>query len=219
MCLWADVGTAFAFSYKYLFTAFHVLHEPDPEFEVEGIYISEPLNPMKFLYELEVVGMARELDVAVLRCRKVHFFRLRLRCTALQAFSSVYTTQRIESVVARVHRGHAYQGDTLWEGRCDAPSTDGRSGGPVLDSRGLVVGMLKGRKGDIDGVFIISEGLMHALSIIKGPSMAYKDWGLVRSASSSLDLASPKHEGVGGDFPFRKRQARHATEPGRDQER
>jgi len=58
MCLWANAGTAFAFSYKYLFIAFHLVHELNPEFEVEGIYISEPLNPMKFLCELEVVGMA-----------------------------------------------------------------------------------------------------------------------------------------------------------------
>jgi hypothetical protein len=117
-------------SYKYLFTALHVINEPDPEFELEGIYISEPLNyiseplnPMKLLYKLEVVGAVPELDVAVPRCRKVHFFRLPLRFTALPAFASVYTTQCIGAAVVTVHRGSAYKGNMAYEGRCDAPST------------------------------------------------------------------------------------------------
>jgi hypothetical protein len=105
-----DVGTAFAFSHKFLFTAFHVVEEHDPEFEVDGIYISEPLNPLKFIHEVKVVGMSKELDVAVLECLPVHFFRLPLRCTALQSFSSVYTVQRTESATTTVHCGRAYPG-------------------------------------------------------------------------------------------------------------
>jgi hypothetical protein len=189
-----DVGTAFAFSHKFLFTAFHVVEEPDPEFEVDGIYISEPLNPLKFIHEVKVVGMSKELDVAVLECLPVHFFRLPLRCTALQSFSSVYTVQRTESATTTVHCGRAYPGNKLWEGRCDAPSKQGCSGGPVLDRHGQVVGMFKGRDGEIDGVFIISEGLLHALQIIKGNSMTWRDWGFkaVVGAPSASSDGSPK---------------------------
>lgn len=115
------------------FTSFQVIEEPDPEFEVDCIYISETLNPPKFFYELKVVGTAKDLDVAVLECRSVHFFRLPLRFTALQSFSSVYTVQRIESVMATVHSGRAYPGNKPLEGRCDAPSKPRCSGGPVLD--------------------------------------------------------------------------------------
>lgn len=55
---------------------------------------------------------------------------------------------------------------------------DGFSGSPVLDMKGRVVGMLKGRRGDINVTFTISEGLLNALHIIGGPRMTWGDWGI-----------------------------------------
>ncbi|KAF8253158.1 hypothetical protein K440DRAFT_643150 [Wilcoxina mikolae CBS 423.85] len=172
------VGTAFAFSYKYLFTAYHIIEEPSPKYEVAEIFVSDPLNPMKKLHELQFVGYVKDLDVAVLRCSDVHFFRLALRTTALQTFSSVYTTQRVEQPVVTLHKGRAYPSERAWEGKCDAPSADRCSGSPVLDSEGRVIGMLTGRRGEINAVFTTSEGLLHALLIIRGPMMTWRDWGI-----------------------------------------
>jgi hypothetical protein len=146
--------------------------------------------------------------VAVLECLPVQFFRLPLRCTALQRFSSVYTVQRTESATTTVHRGRVYPGHKPWEGRCDAPSKQGCSGGPVLDRHGQVVGIFKGRDGEIDVVFIISEGLLHALQIIKGNSMAWRDWGLkaVFCAPSASSEGSPKSNERKEESPSRKRR-------------
>ncbi|KAF8536399.1 hypothetical protein BDD12DRAFT_890237 [Trichophaea hybrida] len=110
-----DVGTAFAFSYKYLFTAYHIIEEPSPKYEVAEIFVSNPLDPIKKLHELQFVGYVKDLDVAVLRCSDVHFLRLALRTTALQTFSSVYTTQRVEQPVVTLHKGRAYPSERAWE--------------------------------------------------------------------------------------------------------
>lgn len=165
-------------SHKYLLTAFHIIEEPNLNYEIAEIFISDPLDPTKKLHELRVVGYAKYLDVAVLLCHDVHFFRLALRTTALQTFSSVYTTQRIEQPVVVLHKGRVYPSERAWEGKCDAPSAAGCSGSPVLDNGGRVLGMLTGRRGEISAVFIVSEGLLHALVLIRGPLMSWKDWGI-----------------------------------------
>ncbi|KAF8249411.1 hypothetical protein K440DRAFT_641412 [Wilcoxina mikolae CBS 423.85] len=102
-----------------------------------------------------------------------------------------------------------------WDGRCDAPSTDGCSGGPVLDREGQVVGMFKGQKGDIDGVFITSEGSLHTLLIIKGPSVTWKDWGLKAVVGSASP--SSEREGAGENSSLRKTRASEEDELKRKQ--
>lgn len=55
--------------------------------------------------------------------------------------------------------------------------------------------MFKGRHGDIDGVFITSEGLLRALARIKGSFVTWRDWGLkavVGPPSASSDRYSRK---------------------------
>jgi S1-C subfamily serine protease len=155
----ADFGTAFAFSWKYLFTAFHIINEPSPEWKIEGVYISDQTDPLKFLYEVKVIGKAENIDVAVLKCHEVHFFRLLLRCNLFKHRRPSYT------------KDGPIGGGKPWEALCDAPPSDGFSGGPVLDREGQVVGMLAGRSGDADksfinGGFTTSEGLIHALASV-----------------------------------------------------
>jgi hypothetical protein len=70
---------AFAFSHKYLFTAYQVIHEPDPEFKV-----------------LEIVGSVLDLDTSVLRCHSLHFLDLDSNAQSYGSFSSVYTVQKLE---------------------------------------------------------------------------------------------------------------------------
>lgn len=202
-----NVGTAFAFSRESLFTSNHLIKESDPEFEVDGVYISNPLNPMRLLYKVDIVGTAPDLDVAVLRCRQAHFSPLPLLCTSLQGFPSLYTVQRVQCLAVTIHQGHGRQRNAQWEGRCDAPSTNGCAGGPVLDSAGKVVGLLRGRTAEVEGVFTTSEGLMAALLMNRGSLMTREDWGLGWVAGSSRELPdrSTQHEEL-GEIP-RKRLA------------
>ena len=104
------MGTAFASGHKYLFTAYHITQEPDPRYEVMGVFISDPLGPSKKLHDLEVVGHVESelLDIAILKSRHVHFFRLASCTSSLQTFSTLYTTQRVEQPIVRLHKGRAY---------------------------------------------------------------------------------------------------------------
>ena len=71
--LGADVGTAFAFSHKYLFTSYHIMQELTSKYEVVGVFVSDSLDPTKNLHELEAIGHIESLDVAFLKSRDVHF--------------------------------------------------------------------------------------------------------------------------------------------------
>ena len=145
-----------------------------------GVFISDPLDPLKKLHELEVVGHVEPelLDIAILKSRHVHFFRIALCTSSLQTFSTLYTTRRVEQPTVTLHKGRAHPSEMPWGGKCDAPSMDGFSESPVLDMKGRVVGMLKDWRGDINGTFTTSEGLLKALHIIGGPKMTWGDWGI-----------------------------------------
>lgn len=199
-----DVGNAFAFAHNYLFTTFHTINQEDQEFKVEGIYISDRLDPTKALYKLEVVGVSKELDIAVLRCRRVHLFRLGLRATSLQTFRTVYTVNCVESQIVTLHSGRVYPGRTIFMGRCDAPSAQGWSGGPLLDTSGQVIGMLKGTLGDVDRVFINTEGLLYALGRIKS-SWGWRDWGIKAVLSEEGSIESGERRKREADDESRKR--------------
>ncbi|KAA8914830.1 hypothetical protein FN846DRAFT_1018149 [Sphaerosporella brunnea] len=112
-------------------------------------------------------------------------------------------------------------GERPWEARCDAPPSDGFSGGPVLDREGQAVGMLADRSGDADksfinGVFTTSEGLIHALALIEG-SKSWKRWGLKavvgatsflsKEQESSTPRKRPAYEDEPEDNPETKRIA------------
>ena len=38
--------------------------------------------------------------------------------------------------------------------------------------------MLTGRRGEINSDFVVSEGLLHALFLIRGPLVSWRDWGI-----------------------------------------
>ncbi|KAL9116342.1 MAG: hypothetical protein Q9187_007135 [Circinaria calcarea] len=210
------VGNAFAFSFNYLFTTFHTICENDPDFRIESIWISDRLDPTIRLYKLEVVGVQKAIDVAVLRCRDVHFSRLSLQATSLQTFRSVYTVNRVESRIVTVPLGRAYPGPQVYMGRCDAPSAQERSGGPVLDTKGQVIGMLKGTLGEVEGVFVTTEGLLYALARIDN-SRELCQWGIKAAISEErlLDGAEPR-ERYGIEKESRKRPLLEVMTTGRE---
>jgi hypothetical protein len=102
--------------------------------------------------------------------------------------------------LAEFHQSYAY----VYGGEY-SNTTEGYSIEPILDSKGLRVGMLRGCKGDTNGIFVNSGALMDMLSFLKGPSMTYKDWGIKVIVSSV-----PKHEAYPSS---RKRRAPEDDEP------
>jgi hypothetical protein len=69
--------------------------------------------------------------------------------------------------------------------------------------------MFKGRNGDIEGVLITSEGLLHALQSITSSAVTWRDWGLkaVAGAPSASSNRSPKSNESKEKSPSRKRRA------------
>ena len=85
-------------------------------------------------------------------------------------------------------------------GCCEASSAQGWSGGPLLDTSGQVIGMLKGTLGDVDRVFINTEGLLYALGRIKS-SWEWRDWGIkaVLSEEGSIESGERRKRGEADD--------------------
>ena len=130
--LGVDVGTAFLFGHKYLFTVYHITQEPAPKYEVMGVFISDPLGPFKELQDLEVVGHVESelLDIAILKSRHVHSFRLASCTSSLQTFSTLYTTQRVEQPIVTLHKERAYPSELPCGSiapLCPAASTSSRT--------------------------------------------------------------------------------------------
>jgi len=71
--------------------------------------------------------------------------------------------QRIELRELTVHRGRLYPSPVIYQSLCDAPTDVEFSGGPVVLSNGQAIGMLLGRRGSTNAVFLTTEGLVTAL--------------------------------------------------------
>lgn len=157
-----NIGSAFAFTKNYLFTTHNLLQELDPDFEVDGVWISHPADPLtKLVCKLRVVGSVQELDVAVLKCDEFELANYDLRHKPPQTPLVIYIAQRDQSLIPELRRGTAHSLRGPFEGLCCVRPIERCSGAPVLDSRGRVIGMLKCRVS-----FATSDGLIHALKQI-----------------------------------------------------
>ena len=164
------------------------------------------------LYSLELVGLCSPLDVAIVQVRAVSLFRLSLQVSLPPAYTKIFTVKGVGSKTLSVHSGKHYPSDRCFTSCCDAVSEDGFSGGPILNSRGRVLGMFKGTLGTVDRLFVTSEGLVRALNFIQ-KDWTFKDWGIKSVISEDQEEHAPRDADPPKDHEaqhFRKRTAPRA---------
>ena len=187
------VGLGFAFASDLLFTAHHLIAREDPGYHLTSIHISDKTSPSVLLYSLELMGAYSPLDIAILQVRAVSLFRLSIQLSLPPAYTKIFTVKGVESQTISVHSGRHYPSDRRFTSCCDAISEDGFSGGPILNSKGRVLGMFKGTLVAVDRVFITSEGLVRALNFIQ-KDWKFKDWG-IKSVFSEKPIRIPRGMG------------------------
>lgn len=148
--IWVAVGLGFAFAYNLLFTTHHLIAREDPDNRLTSAHIPDKTDPSTLLHVLELVGVFALLDVAVLQVREVSLFRLSLQVSLPPTYTKIFTVKGVQSQTISVHPGSHYPSDRPFMSCCDAVSEEGLSGGPVLNSRGRVLGMFKGVLGTVD---------------------------------------------------------------------
>jgi hypothetical protein len=105
---------------------------------------------------LDRTSLGRTTPISVRAC-------IVLSVTALSSYHWAIVVQRIELRELTVHRGRLYPSSVIYQSLCDAPTDVEFSGGPVVLSNGQVIGMLLGRRGSTNAVFLITKGLVTAL--------------------------------------------------------
>lgn len=158
-----------------MFTTHHLIAREDPEYRLTSAHISDKTDPSTLPHVLELVGVFAPLDDAVLQDREVSLFRLSLQVSLSPMYTKIFTVKVVQSQTISVRAGRHYPSDWLFMSCCDVVSDGGFSGGPVLNTRGRVLGMFKGDLGTVDRVFITSEVLFRALNSIR-QGWTFKDW-------------------------------------------
>lgn len=139
------------------------------------------------------MGVYSPLDIAILQVRAVTPFRSSLQLSLPPAYTKILTVKGVESKTISIHSCRHYPSDRRFTSCCDVISEDGLAGGPVVNSRGRVLGMFKGTLGAVERGFITSEGLARALNFIQ-KDWTFKEWG-IKSVISEKSLRIPR--GVG----------------------
>lgn len=220
-----NIGSAFAFTKNYLFTTHNLLQESDPEFEVDGVWISDPADPLTTLMcKVRVLGSVQELDVAVLECDQVDYAYYDLCRTPTYNPFVIHIAQRGQSLIPEIRRGTAYPRRGPYEGLCCLRPVERCTGAPVFDSRARVMGMLK------SGVsFATSDGLMHALKQIS-MSLDHDKYAEVQRLCSLWEFNKAivdEERKVGASLPKRlaegqggraTKKAKNSTLPGEEHE-
>lgn len=188
-------GTGFALTGNgYLVTNYHVIKDAD------SIYVQ---NAEGEQYKAQTVYSYPSYDIAILKVTDPGFVSAKSLPYSFRKSSSdlgedVYTFgyPKDEAVYAKGYLSSksGYQGDTT-EYQVDISVNPGNSGGPLLDSKGNVVGVIKSKSSGSDGASyaIKSKFILAALDAI--PKDALNEYGkIVLNNKNSLAKLSRKDQ-------------------------
>jgi S1-C subfamily serine protease len=144
-------GTGFALTADgYVFTNHHIINGAD------SVYIQ---NTSGSSYKADVVYQDAQYDVAILKIADSNFegfgtIPYSFKKSSSEVGENVFTIgfPKDDHVLGRgyLSSGSGYKGDTT-EYQVDISVNNGNSGGPLLDSRGNIIGVIKGKQSLADG--------------------------------------------------------------------
>ena len=186
-------GTGFALSADgYLVTNYHVIKGAD------SVYIQ---NTAGESYKVKTVYVHPQYDIAVLQITDPHYKALKalpytFKKSSADVAEEVFTIgfPREDPVYNRgyLSANTGYRGDTVAY-QVDIPVNEGNSGGPLLDSKGNVIGIINAKQARTDGAtFAVKSGyLLEALESIPKDSLNTE---LVLNKKNNLSNLSRKDQ-------------------------
>lgn len=186
-------GTGFALSSDgYLVTNYHVIKDAD------SVYIQ---NTEGQSYKVKTIYVHPQYDIAVLQIIDSNFKSLKalpytFKKSSADVAEEVFTIgfPREDPVYNRgyLSASTGYRGDTVAY-QVDIPVYEGNSGGPLLDSKGNVIGIINAKQAKTDGVtFAVKSGyLLEALDAIPKDSLKAE---LVLNKKNNLSNLSRKDQ-------------------------
>jgi len=195
-------GTGFALTANgYILTSLHV---------IEGAESITVLDNQGQPYKVRVVRTDSQYDLAILKITDDKFRILsnlpyRLKHDNIGMGEEVYTLgfPKDDAVYGRgyVSSGTGYNGDTT-QYQVSIPVNPGNSGGPLLDQKGNIIGVISAKQNQVDGATfaVKSKYIQEALNSIPNDSLGNK---VVFSKKNSLQvLSKPKQIEKIKDYVF-----------------
>jgi len=186
-------GTGFALtSDGYLVTSYHVIKDAD------SVYIQ---NTDGESFKVKTVYAHPQYDIAILQVTDPNFkslkalpytFKKSTSDLAEHVFTIGYPREEFVFNEGYVSAKTGYNGDTV-QYQVDIPANLGNSGGPLLDTKGNVIGVIRSKQAKTDGAtFVVkSKYLLEALESIPQDSLSKS---LVLNKKNNLSNLSRKDQ-------------------------